>query len=133
MKYFQAISILSALAGLTSAAPAAESRQFQAIITFTGAAASYTLQVPTDSSPFQTSKYKTSDKPFHLASPACEALCSNLVMATDNDLAIDTVSSQGGATCTFFGVDGASVTVVGAHSATVAPPQAIVSGSCLAL
>ncbi|KAL1862858.1 hypothetical protein Daus18300_008355 [Diaporthe australafricana] len=105
MKYFQAISILSALAGLTSAAPAAESRQFQAIITFTGAAASYTLQVPTDSSPFQT----------------------------NNDLAIDTISSQGGATCTFFGINGASVTVVGAHSGTVAPPQAIVSGSCLAL
>ncbi|KAI3392070.1 hypothetical protein diail_6299 [Diaporthe ilicicola] len=105
MKYFQVVSILSALSGLTSAAPAAESRQFKAIITFTGAAASYTLQVPTDSSVFQT----------------------------NNDLAIDTISSEGGATCSFFGVDEASVTVVGAHSATVAPPQAIVSGSCLAL
>lgn len=51
----------------------------------------------------------------------------------DNNLAVDTISSQGGATCTFFGVDGASVTIVGAHSATVAPPQAIQSGSCLAL
>jgi hypothetical protein len=58
MKYFQAISILSALAGLTSAAPAAESRQFKAVITFSGAAASYTLNVPTDATPFQTSKYK---------------------------------------------------------------------------
>lgn len=62
MKYFQAISILSALAGLTSAAPAAEPRQFKAIITFTGAAASYTLQVPTDSTPFQTSKSIQRDK-----------------------------------------------------------------------
>lgn len=51
----------------------------------------------------------------------------------DNDLAIDTITSQGGATCSFFGVDGATVTIVGAHSATVAPPQAIQSGSCLAL
>ncbi|KAI7779564.1 hypothetical protein LA080_000753 [Diaporthe eres] len=105
MKYSQAVSVLSALAGLTSAAPAAESRQFKAVITFTGAAASYTLNVPTDATLFQT----------------------------NNDLAIDTISSQGGATCTFFGVDGASVTIVGAHSATVAPPQAIQSGSCLAL
>ncbi|KAK7702252.1 hypothetical protein SLS64_009830 [Diaporthe eres] len=106
MKYSQAVSVLSALAGLTSAAPAAEPRQFKAVITFTGAAASYTLNVPTDATLFQT---------------------------TDNNLAIDTISSQGGATCTFFGVDGASVTIVGAHSATVAPPQAIQSGSCLAL
>lgn len=57
MKYSQAVSVLSALAGLTSAAPAAaESRQFKAVITFTGAAASYTLNVPTDATLFQTSK-----------------------------------------------------------------------------
>lgn len=56
MKYFHAVSILSALVGLTSAAPAAESRQFKAVITFTGAAASYTLDVPTDATVFQTSK-----------------------------------------------------------------------------
>lgn len=56
MKYTQAITFLSALAGLTSAAPAAESRQFKAVITFTGAAASYTLDVPTDGSVFYTSK-----------------------------------------------------------------------------
>lgn len=58
MKSFQVISIVSALAGLTAAAPAAESRQFKAVITFTGAAASYTLNVPTDATPFQTSKYR---------------------------------------------------------------------------
>lgn len=57
MKYFQAISIISALAGLTSAAPAAESRQFKAVITFSGAAASYTMDVPTDATLFYTSKY----------------------------------------------------------------------------
>ncbi|POS77141.1 hypothetical protein DHEL01_v204457 [Diaporthe helianthi] len=104
MKYFQAISIISALAKLTSAAPAAESRQFQAVITFSGAAASYTLNFPTDATIFYT----------------------------NSDLAVDTISSLGGATCSFTGVDGAAVTIVGAHSATVAPPQAIVSGSCLA-
>ncbi|ROW01206.1 hypothetical protein VSDG_02714 [Cytospora chrysosperma] len=105
MKYTQAVTLLSALAGLTSAAPATESRQFKAVITFTGAAASYTLDVPTDGSVFYT----------------------------NNDLAVDTISSEGGATCGFFGVDGATVTIVGAHTATVGPPQAIVSGSCLAL
>ncbi|KKY35245.1 hypothetical protein UCDDA912_g04790 [Diaporthe ampelina] len=105
MKYFQAMSILSALAGLTSAAPAAEPRQFEAVITFTGAAASYTLNVPTDATLFQT----------------------------NNNLAVDTIRSEGGASCTFFGVDGARVTIVGANSAAVAPPQAIQSGSCLAL
>lgn len=56
MKYTQAVTLLSALAGLTSAAPATESRQFKAVITFTGAAASYTLDVPTDGSVFYTSK-----------------------------------------------------------------------------
>lgn len=58
MKYSYIISVLSALAGLTSAAPAAESRQFKAVITFTGAAASYTLDVPTDATLFQTSEQK---------------------------------------------------------------------------
>lgn len=62
----------------------------------------------------------------------CDLTVSPSVGA-DNNLAIDTITSQGGATCSFFGVDGATVTIVGAHSATVAPPQAIQSGSCLAL
>lgn len=56
MKYTQAVTLLSALVGLISAAPAAESRQFKAVITFTGAAASYTLEVPADGSVFYTSK-----------------------------------------------------------------------------
>ncbi|KUI63761.1 hypothetical protein VM1G_10484 [Cytospora mali] len=105
MKHTQAIILFSALMGLTSAAPAVESRQFEAVITFTGAAASYTLDVPTDGSVFYT----------------------------NNDLSIDTISSEGGATCGFFGADGATATIVGAGTATVAPPQPIVSGSCLAL
>lgn len=48
-------------------------------------------------------------------------------------LAVDEIVLEGGATCTLFGVDGGSFTVVGANSVVVAPPQAIVSGSCLAL
>lgn len=138
MKYSQAISILSALAGLTSAAPAAEPRQFKAVITFTGAAASYTLDVPTDSTLFQTSKSLKRDQRLvfsHYRSSFVSLMwCScDLTLGADNNLAVDTITSQGGATCSFFGVDGATVTIVGAHSATVAPPQAIQSGSCLAL
>lgn len=64
MKYTQAITLLSALVGLTSAAPAAEPRQFKAVITFTGAAASYTLDVPTDGSVFYTGKPIIKDRSY---------------------------------------------------------------------
>lgn len=57
MKSFTITSLIMALATLTSAAPAPESRQFQAQITFIGAAdASYKLSVPTDGSVFPISK-----------------------------------------------------------------------------
>jgi len=80
-------------------------RQFNAIITFTGGPASYTLQIPAD----------------------------NTVVPIDNNLAIDQISSEGGATCSFFGVDGSYIVIPGAGTATVGPPQAQVSASCLAL
>lgn len=128
MKYTQAITIISAVAGFTSAAPAAESRQFKALITFTGAAASYTLEVPTDASVFYTSK----SRKLHTDSPPfCVILM--LTCDQDNNLAVDTISSEGGASCGFTGADGAAVNIVGHNSVTVGPPQAIVSGSCLAL
>lgn len=56
-----------------------------------------------------------------------------MTLGTDNDLAVDTITSEGGATCSFSGADGWSGTVVGANSITVGPPQPIVEGSCLAL
>jgi hypothetical protein len=53
---------------------------------------------------------------------------------TANPLSISTISSQGGATCTFFGIDGSQTTVVGAETdVPVGPPQTQISGVCDAL
>ncbi|KAL3425236.1 hypothetical protein PVAG01_04517 [Phlyctema vagabunda] len=93
------------LAGLAQAAPALESRQFQAQVTFFGAAdASYSLSVPTDGSLFQI----------------------------NNSLSVSRIQSLGGATCAFHGINGSDTIIVGARTADVAPPQVQVSGSCLA-
>lgn len=52
-----------ALAALTTAAPAPERRQFEAQLTFYGAAdASYTLSVPTDASVFTIGKFNSSTR-----------------------------------------------------------------------
>ncbi|MCJ1418758.1 hypothetical protein MMC32_005109 [Xylographa parallela] len=109
MKSLTMFTALSLLAAFVSAAPtpaAVEARQFQAQITFFGAAgASFSMSVPTDSSGFTIS----------------------------NPLSVSSISSEGGASCSFFGIDGSSTTVVGANSAVVGPPQTQTSGSCLAL
>lgn len=51
---------------------------------------------------------------------------------TDNPLSVDHIKSEGGATCTFNGIDGSVTTVVGAQTVIVAPPQRILSGACRA-
>lgn len=56
MQCSKTLSLFAALIGLSSAAPAAVSRQFAAQLTFTGAAASYTESVPANNTPFYTSK-----------------------------------------------------------------------------
>ena len=48
-------------------------------------------------------------------------------------LSVSHISSEGGASCTLFGIDGSTTTVVGANTVDVGPPQTQVSGSCLAL
>ena len=50
-----------------------------------------------------------------------------------NPLSVSQISSEGGASCGLFGVDGSETTVVGANTVDVSPPQSQVSGSCLAL
>ncbi|MCJ1289022.1 hypothetical protein MMC34_000554 [Xylographa carneopallida] len=101
--------LLPLLAVLVSAAPTPathEARQFQAQITFSGAAgASYTLSVPTDGSDFPI----------------------------NNPLSVSSISLAGGASCGFVGIDGSETTVVGADEVAVGPPQVQVSGSCLGL
>ncbi|KAL8962896.1 MAG: hypothetical protein Q9193_000773 [Seirophora villosa] len=108
MKAFTISAALALLTSLVSAAPATtphEARQFQAQITFIGAADGVFYQsVPTDGSVFSIS----------------------------NPLSVSMIRSAGGATCTFNGIDGSSTTVVGAQTVDVGPPQTQISGSCRA-
>ena len=128
MKTFTISTALVALAALINAAPAPTARQFQAQITFEGATseAFYTLSVPTDGSVFTICK-SSRDPSFP---PQIQLLTYNNVA---NPLSVSHISSQGGASCGFTGIDGSETTVVGAQTVDVEPPQAQVSGSCLAL
>ncbi|MCJ1356535.1 MAG: hypothetical protein MMC33_006530 [Icmadophila ericetorum] len=109
--YFSTLSstILGAVALLSTTALSAplQSRQFAAQITFHGATpeAFFTQAFPADGS---------------------------LVKIT-NPLSITSITSLGGASCSFLGIDGSQTTVVGANTAVVGPPQTQVQGSCLAL
>lgn len=108
MKAFTLAIATALLASSAFAAPAAKAaRQFEAQITFHGATPedTFTQSVPTDGSTFYV--YDKSS--------------------------ITSISSAGGATCTFFGVDGSVTTVVGAQTVPVGPPQVQLTGSCLAL
>lgn len=56
---FTAIAIMAAVASITSAAPTTEPRQFQAQLSFLGAAgAEYTISAPTTATKFFTGKKK---------------------------------------------------------------------------
>ncbi|KAF4632243.1 hypothetical protein G7Y89_g5879 [Cudoniella acicularis] len=108
MKTSAITALVTALIGLAQAAPMVEKRQFQAQITFEGAPpddASFTLSVPTDGSVFGIKA---------------------------NPLSVSQISSLGGASCSFVGIDGSHTVVVGAQTVDVGPPQAQISGSCLA-
>lgn len=49
-----------------------------------------------------------------------------------NAISVDFIAQNGVASCTFRGVDNAQLTVLGANTgATLAPPQTIVSGTCV--
>ncbi|KAI9925512.1 hypothetical protein ASPWEDRAFT_28951 [Aspergillus wentii DTO 134E9] len=101
--------IIAAIALATSAlaAPAPNADNgFKAQITFIGAAdASFSQEFPTDGTSVDI----------------------------HNPLSISHISSLGGATCTFHGIDGSVTTVVGRNTVDVGPPQTQVSGSCHAL
>ncbi|PMD32965.1 hypothetical protein L207DRAFT_608739 [Hyaloscypha variabilis F] len=105
---FTTTALFAFIAALTTAAPAPASQDyngFQVVVTFQGAAgAQYTEFVPADGS----------------------------VYYLNNALSISHIQSDGGATCTFYGVDGSQTTVVGAQTVDVGPPQTQTSGSCLA-
>ncbi|KAI4197519.1 MAG: hypothetical protein LQ348_002155 [Seirophora lacunosa] len=143
MKAFTISTALALLTSLVSAAPATtphEARQFRAQITFIGAANGLFFQsVPTDGSVFSISKFlpdlfpcstkpqEHQDTPFH---PALSVPLTLIPAA--GDLSVSMIRSEGGATCTFNGIDGSSTTVVGAQTVDVGPPQTQISGSCRA-
>jgi len=62
--------------------------------------------------------------------PPPERMEANIL--PDDRSSITSISSDGGATCTFRGVDGSENTVVGAQTVDVGPPQVQLTGSCRA-
>lgn len=112
------LALLFASTGLVTAAPVLENRQFEAQITFSGAAgAEYSLSVPTLATLFTISKSSLS--PYLL--PMCKVVL--MIVELANPLAVSKITSLGGASCTFFGSEGSVTTIVGARSADVGPPQ----------
>ncbi|MCJ1407881.1 hypothetical protein MMC19_001952 [Ptychographa xylographoides] len=107
MQTFLVATVFAALTACVSAAPTPQvvARQFEVQVTFIGAAdAEYTLSIPADGS----------------------------LVTIDNHLSVSKISSAGGASCSFRGIDGSDTTVVGAQTVDVGPPQTQTQGSCLA-
>lgn len=129
MKTFTVTAILAIAASLVQAAPAQQTRQFEAQLTFVGAAdGSFTLAVPTDGTVFPISKLL-----LHSSSPFSSPIVRSFKLSqTANDLSVSKIASLGGATCAFDGVDGSHTVLVGAQTVDVGPPQVQVSGSCRA-
>jgi hypothetical protein len=124
MKTFSTAAFFAFVASLAAAAPTPQgSSGFEALITFQGAAgAQFTLSFPTDSTTFAIGKFSLPSQSFN---------CSSGIAG--NALSISHIVSEGGATCSFHGIDGSETTVVGAQTVDVGPPQTQVWGSCLAL
>ncbi|MCJ1243526.1 hypothetical protein MMC30_000723 [Trapelia coarctata] len=106
MKSFTISAALTLIAAaLVHAAPVeVEARQFAAQITFQGATpeAQFTQSFPGDGT----------------------------VVQITNPLSISHISSLGGATCAFYGIDGSHTILVGAQTVDVGPPQTQISGVC---
>ena len=121
MKTFTVTAILAIAASLVQAAPAQQTRQFEAD-------GSFTLAVPTDGTVFPISKLL-----LHSSSPFSSPIVRSFKLSqTANDLSVSKIASLGGATCAFDGVDGSHTVLVGAQTVDVGPPQVQVSGSCRA-
>jgi hypothetical protein len=56
-----------------------------------------------------------------------------LMRSIANVLSISHISSPGGASCTFYGIDGSVTKVTGTELVDVGPPQTQISGSCWAI
>ena len=155
MKSFSICTVTAILAAAFShAAPLeVESRQFRVQVIFQGAppeVAYYTRSIPSDGSVFYLSRSTRSSTSLPLSIPFLQhrsplPLMPNLIFSSlktsflpnllypDNVLSISHIKSLGGATCTFFGIDGSKTTVVGAQTVDVGPPQTQISAVCRAL
>jgi hypothetical protein len=103
MKVSIIATIFATLLATSIAAPVEAPRQFQVTITFNAAAdVTFTQIIPADGQEHDI----------------------------DTDLSITSITSDGGATCTFFGIDGSVTTVVGADTVDVGPPQVQEFGVC---
>ncbi|KAL8714779.1 MAG: hypothetical protein Q9220_001292, partial [cf. Caloplaca sp. 1 TL-2023] len=132
MRTFTISAALLLLTSLVSTAPVAtqpETRQFDAFITFYGADtdAYYTRIWTADGSSMVICQS------LYFESPLCSFGTDGGGGCADNPLSISHIGSAGGATCSFFGVDGSETRVVGAQVVDVGPPQVQVSGYCVAL
>lgn len=154
MKTFSICTAMAILAATFShAAPVElETRQFFAQVTFQGAppdVAFYTRSIPTDGSVFylststwfwfyipllfvflfqHSSPLSLYGQPASLKNPFLPN-----ILRLDDPLSISHIKSLGGATCTFYGIDGSVTTVVGAQTVDVGPPQTQLRAVCRAL
>ncbi|KAI4209332.1 MAG: hypothetical protein LQ351_007724 [Letrouitia transgressa] len=113
MKFLAISAALLLAVSSASAAPVVEDRQFAAQITFYGAAdAKYSLSIPADGRIVPI---------------------MDLIFQPANPLSVSKISSLGGATCSFKGVDGSNTIVVGAQIVDVGPPQTQISANCRTL
>jgi hypothetical protein len=96
-------AIVATLLATSSAAPVEAPRQFQVAITFNAAAGvTYFQYIPADGEDHDI----------------------------DSDLSFSSITSAGGAECTFYGIDGSVTEVDGAETVDIGPPQTQVSGTC---
>ncbi|KAJ4392994.1 hypothetical protein N0V93_002198 [Gnomoniopsis smithogilvyi] len=106
MQIFAAVLLLLPLATASPFLPRQAATNSTTQLTFTGAGASFSVTAPVDGSTFQV----------------------------PNAISVDHIAQAGQASCTFSGVDKAQLTVLGANTgATLAPPQQITAGQCVAI
>lgn len=112
-------------------------------LTFTGAGATFSVTAPVDGSTFQLGESHNpplNSQATHFPREGengprenvadLGALCTIVASA----ISVDHIAQAGSASCTFSGVDKAQLTVLGANTgATLAPPQRITAGNCVAI
>lgn len=112
-------------------------------LTFTGAGASFSVTAPVDGTTFQLGESNEAPDRERERGPRIERAgrehqltlgCPFAPFLTGSAISVDHIAQAGSASCTFSGVDKAQLTVLGANTgATLAPPQTITAGQCVAI